>query len=527
MHKVDIKRARPRVALLLGLAVGSAAARSIRSDQDLKFFEITSYDRPASYLGFTSSKLDNFVRVPSGSSWFVRPDGRMTDEMYGKLIAEIKSKPYPGLDVSDRWDITNPVLAQLAKTSSLRILRLANTKINDAGLAVLADLPNLEVLSLSNQISDNGLKQVKVLKRLKMLELHRAKVSDRGLATLKELPKLESLDLSDSKITDAGARILASFPALKQLDISGTLITDKGIALLAKLPKLEILYAPDTLSDGGLRALVEAKHLKTLDMSGSRVTDSGLKVLGKAAGLEALALSDVRVGDSGMPFVATLKRLKTLELSGTQVTRDGLMALAGMPRLETISLGWNELNGPEIRALSALPRLNRIVLNGRTLGQDVLARIKVLAKKTQLAQPYEAPANKKITVGMAPASHPGSRVTALPPQTLNPKTGVVSKPTYNPAMMPKDLPSATLASKPRAVVESTTPRGPGMIIEVAAAPEPTRPGRRRLTGLKRLHQLEITQAPRDMALEPGASPNIQSNEYDPANSLGEFTVNSR
>ncbi len=513
------------VLALLLLASTPLHARTIRSDHDLKFFEITSYDRPAQYLGFTSSKLDNFVKVPSGATWFVRPDGRMSDEMYAKLIQEIKERKYPGLDVSDRWDITNPVLASLAGAASFRILRFSNTKITDAGLAVLSHLPGLEVLSLNNQISDIGLKQLKGLKRLKVLELPRSKISDYGLTILKQLPKLERLDLSESKISDAGARTVATMHSLRQVDVSGTLITDKGMALLAALPKLEIFYANETLTDRGLIALAEAKHLKTLDLSGARITDTGLKALTAATPLEALALSDTRISNASMESVAALKQLKTLELSGTQVTREGLAVLAGMPRLETISLGWNELNGPEIRTLAELPRLNRVILNGRTVGQDVLTRIRVLAKKAQLAQPYEASLNKKIVASPAPAQHPGGKALTSQAPVYASKPAVASKANYKPIVLPKDLPSSTLAARPSKV--ETGPKGEGMILEVGAAPDPSRPRRKRLTGLKRLHQIELSQAPRDIDLQPGASPNIHSQEYDPANSLGEITVNSR
>ena len=51
-----------------------------------------------------------------------------------------------------------------------------------------------------------------------------------------------ALDLGGSKaLTDDGLRHLARLPRLKHLDLSGTAITDRGLAVLRDLPALETL----------------------------------------------------------------------------------------------------------------------------------------------------------------------------------------------------------------------------------------------------------------------------------------------
>jgi Leucine-rich repeat (LRR) protein len=500
----------------------AAFARNVHSDLDLKFYEIATYSQPPQYLGFTSSKLDNFVPVPSGDLWYVRPDGRVTEEIYTQLVGALKKGQFPGLDISDRWDMTNAMLSQLAGIKSLRILRMANTRINDAGLSAVAELPGLKVLVLNNQTSNAGLKQLKNLKALESLELHKSKVTDAGLVVLKGLPKLEALDLSGTHITDAGARILATLASLKQLDVSETDITDQGAALLASLPQLETVFASAHMTNQGLRSLARVKKLKTLDVSGARVTDEGVASLAQAAHLEALALSGTSVGDKGLAQVARLKRLKTLELSDTQISPSGLAALGRMPKLETLSLSWRELTDTELRALSGLPHLTRVILDGRTLPPEVLSRIRALA---QLHKPGTHPAafeerHPVRAAAAAPAVHPGrSPGSAREGQMVNKSRIQPGSPGMKSAALPPDL---TPGSPAKAAISMDGPKGQGMVIEVGALPASSGSGRS--VGLKRIYQAELLQHSADPDLRPGETNKIHSPQYDASNSLGEISV---
>jgi hypothetical protein len=53
------------------------------------------------------------------------------------------------------------------------------------------------------------------------------------------------LDLQDTKITDAGLEYLRVLSKLRSLDVEGTKATRKGVQKLLKtLPKLKIVYSP-------------------------------------------------------------------------------------------------------------------------------------------------------------------------------------------------------------------------------------------------------------------------------------------
>src|SRR5690606_16186330 len=87
-------------------------------------------------------------------------------------------------------------------------------------------------------ITDEGLKTVAALPRLKRLQLHRhpawhtpQQLSDECVPALLKLAELEDLSIS-GKVTDAGLQQIARIPKLKRLMILDTEITANGLAAL-------------------------------------------------------------------------------------------------------------------------------------------------------------------------------------------------------------------------------------------------------------------------------------------------------
>ncbi len=60
----------------------------------------------------------------------------------------------------------------------------------------------------------------------------RIRVTDDGLRYLKGLTRLKSLDLGGSKVTDAGLEHLEGLTQLQELDLTGTKVTDAGVKKL-------------------------------------------------------------------------------------------------------------------------------------------------------------------------------------------------------------------------------------------------------------------------------------------------------
>lgn len=83
--------------------------------------------------------------------------------------------------------ITQADLERVAKIESVERLILAGTMINDDGLAVLKNMPNLKRLNIwYTSISDAGVVHLKELKGLTELRLDEQNFSEEGLQTLRD-----------------------------------------------------------------------------------------------------------------------------------------------------------------------------------------------------------------------------------------------------------------------------------------------------------------------------------------------------
>jgi hypothetical protein len=108
-------------------------------------------------------------------------------------------------------------------TEMLRGIRLRGRADGDAFLKYLAEhaaaLEHLRWLDVSgSQISDQGLRQVQVLKSLRGLDVSRTPISAHALAVVEELPNLEWLNVAGTAIGWwARRRLRRSFPRLRVL----------------------------------------------------------------------------------------------------------------------------------------------------------------------------------------------------------------------------------------------------------------------------------------------------------------------
>lgn len=119
---------------------------------------------------------------------------------------------------------------------------LADSKIGDAELALVKDLPKTANLNLrGTEVTDAGLAAIKDLKGLVRLHLEKTKVTDAGLEQLKGLENLEYLNLYGTTVTDAGLKHLEGLKKLRKVYLWQTPVTDAGVAALkAAIPEIQI-----------------------------------------------------------------------------------------------------------------------------------------------------------------------------------------------------------------------------------------------------------------------------------------------
>ena len=128
-----------------------------------------------------------------------------------------------------------------------------------------------------------GDERMKVFDRVSVVYLHGITINDADLAHLSGLTNLEFLSLGDTQVSDAGLVCLGGMTKLKWLSLNGTQVSDVGLVHLSGLTNLEFLTFNETqVSDSGLPHLSKLTNLRRLDLSGTQFTDEGVDALQKA-----------------------------------------------------------------------------------------------------------------------------------------------------------------------------------------------------------------------------------------------------
>ncbi len=263
----------------------------------------------------------------------------------------------------------------LKNVPSLRIGHFGHLpQITDAGLAHLANCSQMQDLSFhwSENITNEGVRQLTRLPHLRSLDVRRSQVTDEGLAHLREVKTLESLELPAEGISDRGLAYLSELPRLRSLDISRVHLvdpgknhgyyTDKGIAMLARCRLLEELGIGSIgVTDASMEAIASLDKLGELTLFGcTSVTDEGLKRLARLTKLEALYVNDANVTISGLSALNGLTNLRRLQVDGVEQDGSGL-DLSGLRHLEELTIGTRReggiINDADVACLASLSRL--------------------------------------------------------------------------------------------------------------------------------------------------------------------------
>jgi hypothetical protein len=93
------------------------------------------------------------------------------------------------------------------------------------------------------------------------LDLSRTAITDAGLRVLATMPNLEHVDLRETAVGDAGIAALAPLGNLRTLGLYGTAVTDDGVPSMLRLAGVTRLYLGGTrMTDRGIAALRTARR---------------------------------------------------------------------------------------------------------------------------------------------------------------------------------------------------------------------------------------------------------------------------
>ena len=329
----------PYVAHLRGLRVLNLAGADITS-QGLKYItELKSLEQLYAPSGLTNEGLTEIVRLSTLKALYIK-----------------------------NHNLTNTDLAHLAKLPLLEELDLAGTgRVNDAGLAHLANAPHLRYLMLHGEtFTDAGIAHLKNCPSLRILHFGYLKhLTDSAVIHLSQIPQLERISFHwNENITDAGIIHLIKLKSLSMLNIKRSKVTGEGFEHLAKIKTLENLTLPDAgVTDAGVDHIAQLENLRSLwagSSPSSPLTDKSLQYISSLTKLEELHVHGAGLSDEGMKDIAKLKRLRQLSISSPKLTNIGLAELADLESLTKLSIGPNTgITTSGLKSLNSIKKLKR------------------------------------------------------------------------------------------------------------------------------------------------------------------------
>jgi hypothetical protein len=123
----------------------------------------------------------------------------------------------------------------------LTSLSASRTEITDDSLRYLAKLSELRVLELSNnkKIDGNGFRQLGGLVNLAELHVNNTKIDDAALAHLVELPLIRLSLKDNARVTDGGILHLKKMKKLRTLWLQNTNISEQGLKELTAVLQVQ------------------------------------------------------------------------------------------------------------------------------------------------------------------------------------------------------------------------------------------------------------------------------------------------
>ena len=240
-------------------------------------------------------------------------------------------------------------LAVIAKLPSLRELNLSN-----CGLSTIADLDGASSLTILN-LASNTLRNLEVIGHMSALtELNLKHNAVTDLSALSSLRNLETLDLSYNSITDLSP--LANCQKLKTLDAGNNSISQiSGVDSLVLLTSLSLDY--NKLTD--VSALANCKELTKLSLSNNQITDiSALSALMKLENLN-FAYNSVTT----LPDWQSECALHTINGAYNQIT--SIDNLANLSQIAYIYMDYNKITS--VDALADSYRLVQVNVYGNEI----------------------------------------------------------------------------------------------------------------------------------------------------------------
>ncbi len=248
--------------------------------------------------------------------------GRRTDEdlaVLGKLEAGHDLLPELDLQASK---VTPAGLASIEKFQGLTVLSMENTNLGLDMVEQISKFQNLQELSVDNnpRFDDQCLAVVCQMPNLKLLSISATGVTDEGLAHLEKATQLQTLRLNrNGTLTGSHFPPLAT---LTELQVSRTTFGEHSLQKVAQIAGLEVFYAREAgVLNKTVLHLKKCSNLRELHLSANDyLTSDGFAKLKGLRNLEVVHVDGCLLMDGdAMHGLTASKGLRELNVKKTKI----------------------------------------------------------------------------------------------------------------------------------------------------------------------------------------------------------------
>lgn len=294
-------------------------------------------------------------------------------------------------------NVTDKGYAALAEHPTLTVVVVSYaSKLSNTGVGGLAAIPNLRLMSLSDENVPSDV-MIAALVKMKNLKQLWAGLDDRHVDTLLHMTQLEeiaSLQLTEP-LSDEQIEQLGNMKHLRDLMVSGKGVDPRLGKKLATLKNLERLtIATDANGDDLVEAISHHPTLKRLTFNNLRLANESLEPIGRMTSLQELSLNVVRPRRLDLKPIENLKTLESLTISVADITDENLASISkmtgllrldvrgdytdeGIAKLAALrSLVWLRLGSPyltdkSMRVIGKMSNLRMVYLSGAITDQGL------------------------------------------------------------------------------------------------------------------------------------------------------------
>jgi Leucine-rich repeat (LRR) protein len=282
--------------------------------------------------------------------------------------------------------------AELPKFDKVERLNISMMNYSSGALANVAKMKGVTAIAMwrgpqKEKNCDAGLAQLKPMKQLTELYIDQSKITPAGIAEIAQMTQLEKLSVAMvSAFTDEHLQMLAPLVNLKYLDLTNSLVTDDGLQHVTAFPELETLKIGKMhgVRGKGLLELGKKKALRNLHFLS--IYDNPYMTIEAYMGISRLpSITILDVGSANCTNAAfegampALKNLEVLSVHQNEHLNDEaiLQALPKMRKLKSLYFQGNRLiSDASMPAFAKCKTLEALTLLQTLCTEDACKKLK-------------------------------------------------------------------------------------------------------------------------------------------------------